>query len=40
MLSDDPAVAAWRVEMELLSHEVAETGGVQVGARANDAVTG
>ncbi len=40
MLSDDPAVAAGRVEVELLSHEVAETGRVQVGARANDAVTG
>lgn len=39
MLSDDPAVAAGRVEVELLSHEVAETCGVQVGARADDAVT-
>lgn len=38
MLSDDPAVAARRVEVELLSHEVAETGRVQVGAGANDAV--
>jgi len=40
MFSDDPGVAAGRVEVELLSNEVAETGGVQVGARANDAVTG
>lgn len=40
MLSDDPAVAAGRVEVELLSHEVAETRRVQVGARANDAVAG
>lgn len=39
MLADDPAVAAGRVEVELLSHEVAETCGVQVGARADDAVT-
>lgn len=40
MLSDDPAVATGRVDVQLLSHEVAETGRVQVGARANDAVTG
>lgn len=40
VLSNDPAVAAGRVKMELLSHDVAETGRVQVGARANDAVTG
>lgn len=40
MLSDDPAVAAGRMEVEFLSHEVAKTGRVQVGARANDAVTG
>lgn len=40
MLSDDPAVAAGRVQVELLSHEVAETGRVQVGAGADDAVTG
>lgn len=40
MLSDYPAVAARRVEVELLSHEVAETGGVQVGAGADDAVAG
>lgn len=39
MLSDNPAVAACRVEVELLSHEVAESGAVQVSARANDAVT-
>lgn len=40
VLSDDPAVAAGRVEVELLSHEVAETGRVQVGAGADDAVAG
>lgn len=40
MLSDDPAMAAGGVEVELLSHEVAETGRVQVGAGADDAVTG
>lgn len=39
MLPDDPAMAARRVEVELLSHEVAETGGIQVGARADDTVT-
>lgn len=32
MLSDDPAMAAGRVEVELLAHEVAETGRVQVSA--------
>lgn len=40
MLSDDPAMAARRVEVKLLPHEVAETGRVQVGAGADDAVTG
>lgn len=40
MLADDPAVAAGGVDVELLSHEVAETRGVQVGAGADDAVTG
>lgn len=40
MLSDDPAMAAGRVEVELLSHDVTETSGVQVSAGANDAVTG
>lgn len=39
MLSDDPAMAAGGVEVELLSHEVTETGRVQVGSGANDAVT-
>lgn len=39
MLPDDPAMAARRVEVELLSHEVAETGGIQVGAGADDTVT-
>lgn len=38
MLADDPAVAAGRVEVELLAHEVAETGRVQVGAGADDTV--
>lgn len=38
MLADDPAVAAGWVEVELLAHEVAETGRVQVGAGADDAV--
>lgn len=40
MLANNPAVAAGRMEVELLSHDVAETGRVQVGARANDTVTG
>lgn len=40
MLSDDPTMAARGVEVEVLSHEVAETGRIQVGARANDTVTG
>lgn len=40
MLSNDPAVAAGRVEVKLLSHQVAETCRVQVGARANNTVTG
>lgn len=40
MLPNDPAVAAGRVEVQLLSHDVAETGRVQVGTRADDAVTG
>lgn len=40
MLADDPAVAAGGVEVKLLCHEVAETGRVQVGAGADDAVTG
>lgn len=39
MLSNDPAMTARGVEVELLSHQVAETGRVQVGARADDAVT-
>lgn len=39
MLSDDPAVTAGGVEVKLLCHKVAETGRVQVGTRANDAVT-
>lgn len=38
MLADDPAVAAGRVDVELLAHEVAETGRVQVGAGADDTV--
>lgn len=38
VLADDPAVAAGRVEVELLAHEVAETGRVQVGAGADDTV--
>lgn len=40
MLSNDPAVTAGRVEVELLCHDVAETGRVQVGTRANDAMAG
>lgn len=40
MLSNDPAVTARRVEVELLCHDVAETCRVQVGTRANDAMTG
>lgn len=40
MLSNDPAVTAGRVEVELLCHDVAETGRVQVGTRANDTMTG
>lgn len=40
MLADDPAMAAGGVKAELLSHEVAETGRVQVGAGAYDTVTG
>lgn len=40
VLADDPAVAAGRVDVELLSHQVAEAGRVQVGAGADDAVTG
>lgn len=39
MLSDDPAMATGRVQVELFSHEVAEAGTVQVGARADDAMT-
>lgn len=38
MLANDPAMAAGRVEVELLAHEVAEAGRVQVGAGADDAV--
>lgn len=38
VLANDPAVAAGRVEVELFAHEVAETGRVQVGAGADDAV--
>lgn len=40
MLPDYPAMAARGVEVKLLSHEVTETGRVQVGAGADDAVTG
>lgn len=40
MLPNDPTVAAGRMEVELFSHEVTETGRVQVGARANHSVTG
>ena len=38
MLSDDPAMAGGRVDVQFLSHQVAETGRVQVGAGANDTV--
>lgn len=40
VLSNDPAVATAGVQVELLSHQVAETGRVQVGAAADDAVLG
>ena len=38
VLPHDPAVAAGRVQVQLLAHQVAEAGGVQVGAGANHAV--
>lgn len=40
VLPDDPAVAARRVDVELLANQVAEAGRVQVGAGADDTVTG
>lgn len=40
MLSDDPTMAARRMQVEFLSHDVAETSRVEVSARANHTVTG
>lgn len=40
MLSQDVAVEAGGVDAQLLRHDVAEAGGVQVGAAADDAVFG
>ena len=39
MLSNDPAVAAWRRNAQLLADEVSQTSRVQVGATANDTVS-
>lgn len=40
MLPDDPAVTARRMQVELLSHNVAETSRVEVCAGANHTMTG
>lgn len=40
MLSNDPPVAAQRVDAQPFSHEVAETGRVQIAATANNTVFG
>lgn len=40
VLSHDPSVAAQGVDAQPLSHEVAETGRVQIAATANNAVFG
>ena len=38
MLADDPAVAAWRSDAQLLADKVSQTSRVQVGATADDSV--
>lgn len=40
MLSNNPAMAAGRVELQLLAHNVTEPSRVQVGATADHAVLG
>lgn len=40
MLSDDPSVAAQGVDAQPFSHEVAETGRVQITATTNNTVFG
>lgn len=40
MLSDDPSVAAQGVDAQPFSHEVAETGRVQIAATTNNTVFG
>ena len=40
VLSNNPAMTAGRMELQLLPHQVAEAAGVQVGATADHAVPG